>query len=51
MFHRCALNGDAAFVDDIWSSVDRLSEAKDDVVLNLAGVEFMDSLGAEVTAS
>ena len=51
MYHRCALNGDAAFVDDIWSKVDRLSEAKEDVVLNLSGVEFMDSLGAGAVAS
>lgn len=51
MFHKCALNGDAAFVGDIWSNVDRLSEAKEDVVLNLSGVEFMDSLGAGAVAS
>jgi anti-anti-sigma regulatory factor len=51
MYHKCALSGDAAFVDDIWSSVDRLSDAKEDVVLNFAGVEFMDSLGAGAVAS
>jgi anti-anti-sigma regulatory factor len=51
MFHRCALNGDAVFVGDIWSNVDRLSEAKEDVVLDLSRVEFVDSHGAGAMAS
>ena len=53
MFYRCVLDGDlnAAIVGDVWSSVDRLSEANEDVVLDLSGVDFMDSHGAGAVAS
>ncbi len=53
MFHRCVLDEElnAAFVDDVWANADRLSEAKEDVVLDLSGVDFMDSHGAGAVAS
>jgi|SRR5271165_1359938 len=53
MFHRCVIDGDldAAFVDDVWSNIDRLSEAEVDVVLDFSGVDFMDSHGAGAVAS
>ena len=45
MFNRCVLDGDlnASFVDDVWSNIERLSEAKEDVILDLSRVDFMDS--------
>jgi len=53
MFHRCVLDGDhnAAFVGDVWSNIDHLSEAKEDVVLDFSGVDFMDSHGVGAVAS
>jgi anti-anti-sigma factor len=47
MFHRCVLDGDpnASFLDDVWANVDRLSESKEDVILDLSRVDFMDSHG------
>ncbi len=53
MIHECVLDEDTdgAFVDDVWSSIDRLSEAKEDVVLDLSRVDFMDSHGAGAVAS
>ena len=53
MFNRCVLDGDpnAAFVCDVWSNIDRLSEANEDVVLDFSGVDFMDSYGAGAVAS
>ena len=53
MFHRCVLDGDlnAGFADDLWSSIDRLSEADEDVVIDLSGVDFVDSRGIGAVAS
>ncbi len=47
MFNRCVLDGDlnASFVDDVWSNIERLSEAKEDVILDLSRVDFIDSHG------
>jgi len=53
MFHRCVPDGDpnASFLHDVWANVDRLSEAKEDVILDLSRVNFMDShsVGAMLT--
>ncbi len=53
MFHRCTPEGDnhAGFVRDVWSNIDRLSEAEQDVVLDLSRVDFLDShcIGAIMT--
>jgi anti-anti-sigma factor len=53
MFERCVLDGDpnASYLHDVWASVDRLSEAKEDVILDLSRVDFMDShsVGAVMT--
>ena len=48
MFHRCVPDGDlnASFVRDVWSNVDQLSEAKEDVILDLSRVDFLDSHSA-----
>jgi anti-anti-sigma factor len=53
MFHRCVLDGDinASFVDDVWSNIDRLSEAEEDVVLDLSCVDFVDSQGVGAVVS
>ena len=36
---------------DVWSNIDRLSDAEEDVVLDFSGVDFMDSHGAGAVAS
>ena len=48
MFHMCVLDGDlnASFVRDVWSNIDQLSEAKEDVILDLSCVDFLDSHSA-----
>ena len=53
MFHRCVFDGDldAAFGGDVWSGIDRLAEANEDVVLDLSGVDFIDSQGVGVIVS
>jgi anti-anti-sigma regulatory factor len=53
MFHRYVLDGDpdAALLGDVWSNIDRLSEANEDVVLDFSGVDFMDSHGVGAVAS
>jgi anti-anti-sigma factor len=53
MFHRCVLDGDlnARFVHDVWSNIDRLSEAKEDVILDLSRVDFVDSHGVGAVVS
>ncbi len=53
MFHKCVPDGDLneSFVQDIWANVDWLSEAKEDVILDLSRVEFVDSHGAGAVAS
>ncbi|HWJ19813.1 MAG TPA: STAS domain-containing protein [Geobacterales bacterium] len=47
MFHRCVLDGDlnASLLQDVWSNVEKLSEASEDVILDLSRVNFMDSHG------
>ena len=47
MFHSCVLDGDpnASFLHDVWSNIDQLSEAKEDIVLDLSRVDFMESHG------
>ena len=47
MFHRCVSEGDlnAAFAGELWSRVDHLAEANEDVVVDLSGVDFIDSQG------
>jgi anti-anti-sigma factor len=47
MFHRCVLDGDlnAGLLQDVWSNVEKLSEASEDVILDLSRVNFMDSHG------
>ena len=47
MFHRCVLDGDlnASLLDDVWSNVEQLSEASEDVILDLSRVDFMDTHG------
>ncbi len=53
MLHRCVPDGDcnAGFVGKMWSTIDRLSEARENVVLDLSGVDFIDSHGAGALAS
>ena len=53
MFHRCVLDGDlnANFVHDVWSNIDRLSEAKEHVILDLSRVDFVDSHGVGAVVS
>ncbi len=45
MLHRSVFEGDlnAAFDGDVWSSIDRLVESTEDVVLDLSAVTFIDS--------
>ncbi len=53
MFHKGILEEgvDPASVGGVWYMVDRLSEAEEDVVLDLSGVDFIDSHGAGAVAS
>ncbi len=53
MFHRCLSDGDqsAAFVGNVWSDIDRLSEANENVVIDFSGVRFIDSHGAGAVAT
>ena len=53
MFHRCVSDRDpdAAFVGNVWSNIDRLSDANEDVVLDLSLVHFMDSHSAGAVVS
>ncbi len=50
---KCVFDGDleAAFGGDVWSGIDRLAQANEDVVLNLSGVDFIDSQGVGAIAS
>ncbi len=53
MLHKCVLDGDreSAFDGDVWSRIDRLSEANEDVVLDFSGVDFIDSQGVGAIVS
>lgn len=53
MLHKCVLDGDlqSAFGGDVWSRIDRLAEANEDVVLDFSGVDFIDSQGVGAIVS
>ncbi len=53
MFYRSVFERDlnAALEGDDWSRIDDLAEANEDVVLDLAGVDFIDSHGVGVIVS
>ena len=53
MFHRCVPDGDPheSFVHDVWSNIDLLSEANEDVILDLSRVDFVDSHGVGAVVS
>ena len=53
MIRKCVSGGDleAAFGGDLWSRIDRLAEANKDVVLDLSGVDFIDSQGVGAVVS
>ncbi len=42
---------DTAYVCGVWSNIERLAETDEDVVLDLSGVNFIDSHGAGAIVS
>lgn len=53
MIRKCVFDGDleAAFGGDVWSRIDSLAQANKDVVLDLSGVDFIDSQGVGAIVS
>ena len=53
MFHRYVPDEDLneSFIRDVWSNIDRLLEAKKDVILDFSRVDFVDSHGVGAVVS